>query len=306
MRDSQSLLEQLLAFAPQRITVADVHGMLGTAGDERLMALVRAPDRRATRPPSWPSWMPRSSGRRRGPASWSSCSAISAIAWRRPWAVRPTRFYTVLAATAPRRCGRQNAGAANHPGGHADPRPNAGPDAREHAGRESWPNWPSCGSPIRGPRRTGQLDRTASVGPGFRGGCGQDAGDARPAPGNRPPRSRRSVASPGCAAAGAAGRKKKPELEAARPGPPEEELAVDDAEEPSTGPESAGLSTQNASAVWLQALERVRGTIVDQAKQYCRVEAAHGNRLVVYFPPTAALAKTMSAGAIPWPISSRP
>jgi DNA polymerase III subunit gamma/tau len=39
MRDSQSLLEQLLAFAPERITVADVHGMLGTAGDQRLTAM---------------------------------------------------------------------------------------------------------------------------------------------------------------------------------------------------------------------------------------------------------------------------
>jgi DNA polymerase-3 subunit gamma/tau len=41
MRDSQSLLEQLLAFAPGRITVSDVHGMLGTAGEERLADLVR-------------------------------------------------------------------------------------------------------------------------------------------------------------------------------------------------------------------------------------------------------------------------
>jgi DNA polymerase-3 subunit gamma/tau len=41
MRDSQSLLEQLLAFAPQRITVVDVHGMLGTAGDQRLAAMVK-------------------------------------------------------------------------------------------------------------------------------------------------------------------------------------------------------------------------------------------------------------------------
>src|SRR5208337_246220 len=41
MRDSQSLLEQLLAFAPERITVADVHGMLGTAGDQRLTAMVK-------------------------------------------------------------------------------------------------------------------------------------------------------------------------------------------------------------------------------------------------------------------------
>ena len=39
MRDSQSLLEQLLAFAPERITVADVHGMLGSAKDERLALL---------------------------------------------------------------------------------------------------------------------------------------------------------------------------------------------------------------------------------------------------------------------------
>ena len=41
MRDAQSLLEQLLAFAPERITVADVHRMLGTAGEERLGALVK-------------------------------------------------------------------------------------------------------------------------------------------------------------------------------------------------------------------------------------------------------------------------
>lgn len=39
MRDSQSLLEQLLAFSPGRITLAEVHGMLGTAGDERLAGL---------------------------------------------------------------------------------------------------------------------------------------------------------------------------------------------------------------------------------------------------------------------------
>jgi DNA polymerase-3 subunit gamma/tau len=39
MRDSQSLLEQLLAFSSGRITLDDVHGMLGTAGDQRLAAL---------------------------------------------------------------------------------------------------------------------------------------------------------------------------------------------------------------------------------------------------------------------------
>jgi DNA polymerase-3 subunit gamma/tau len=40
MRDSQSLLEQLLASDSGRVTVADVHSMLGTAGGERLAGLV--------------------------------------------------------------------------------------------------------------------------------------------------------------------------------------------------------------------------------------------------------------------------
>ncbi len=40
MRDSQSLLEQLLAFGSKRVTIADVHEMLGTAGGERIAGLV--------------------------------------------------------------------------------------------------------------------------------------------------------------------------------------------------------------------------------------------------------------------------
>lgn len=42
MRDSQSLLEQLLAFGQDHITVADVHQMLGSASDQRLSALVES------------------------------------------------------------------------------------------------------------------------------------------------------------------------------------------------------------------------------------------------------------------------
>jgi DNA polymerase III subunit gamma/tau len=41
MRDSQSLLEQLLTFGERKITTADVHAMLGTAGEARLADLVR-------------------------------------------------------------------------------------------------------------------------------------------------------------------------------------------------------------------------------------------------------------------------
>src|SRR6186713_777618 len=39
MRDSQSLLEQLLSFGSQKITAADVHAMLGTAQGGRLKAM---------------------------------------------------------------------------------------------------------------------------------------------------------------------------------------------------------------------------------------------------------------------------
>jgi DNA polymerase-3 subunit gamma/tau len=46
MRDSQSLLEQLLSFGGQKITVADVHAMLGTAHSARLAALAQCIVRR--------------------------------------------------------------------------------------------------------------------------------------------------------------------------------------------------------------------------------------------------------------------
>jgi DNA polymerase-3 subunit gamma/tau len=42
MRDSQSLLEQVMSFSSDRITVEQVHALLGTADEGRLSALVRA------------------------------------------------------------------------------------------------------------------------------------------------------------------------------------------------------------------------------------------------------------------------
>ncbi len=46
MRDSQSIFDQLLASADKRITAAEVHRLLGTASDERLMELLDAIIRR--------------------------------------------------------------------------------------------------------------------------------------------------------------------------------------------------------------------------------------------------------------------
>ena len=42
MRDAQSLLDQLLAFGGDRLTADQVHQLLGTAGDDRLVALAEA------------------------------------------------------------------------------------------------------------------------------------------------------------------------------------------------------------------------------------------------------------------------
>src|SRR5207247_7658735 len=46
MRDSQSLLEQLLSFGGKSITVADVHSLLGTAHSARLASLAACIARR--------------------------------------------------------------------------------------------------------------------------------------------------------------------------------------------------------------------------------------------------------------------
>src|SRR5262245_36388247 len=42
MRDAQSLLDQLLAFGGERLTTDQVHGLLGTAGDDRVAELAGA------------------------------------------------------------------------------------------------------------------------------------------------------------------------------------------------------------------------------------------------------------------------
>src|SRR5690606_13017987 len=42
MRDAQSLFDQLLAFGSEKLTPDDVHRLLGTAPDERLVGLAEA------------------------------------------------------------------------------------------------------------------------------------------------------------------------------------------------------------------------------------------------------------------------
>ena len=42
MRDAQSLLDQLLAFGGEKLTVELVHQLLGTANEDRVAALARS------------------------------------------------------------------------------------------------------------------------------------------------------------------------------------------------------------------------------------------------------------------------
>ena len=68
MRDAQSLLDQLLAFGGGKLTAEQVHTLLGTAGDDRVVELAAADPRPRT--PRRPSSCSRS-------ASTRGCSSAS-------------------------------------------------------------------------------------------------------------------------------------------------------------------------------------------------------------------------------------
>ncbi len=169
MRDSQSLLEQLLAFAPERITVADVHGMLGTAGDERLAALVgHLVARNAA-----------------GALAELDAAAHEGVdvaqlieqlfGYFRDCMVAavgcPADAF-LYASPGPQRRGgrgRQAARLANHPGRHADPRSDLVPAAGEHPGPDPGRTGPGADLPLGGAGRAGRLDCPIAVGPGAAG-----------------------------------------------------------------------------------------------------------------------------------------
>ena len=151
MRDSQSLLEQLLAFSPGRITVAEVHAMLGTAGEERLAALMRPSDRAKPR---------RRAGRTRyGAERRRRCRAVHRADVRLPARLHgrgrrlPERGVSLYVAFRGRghRGGGQAVGPEHAAGDHADSRSDPFANAIQHAGPHSrrvgvGPNLPVGGS----------------------------------------------------------------------------------------------------------------------------------------------------------------
>ena len=170
-------LEQLLAFAPERITLADVHGMLGTAGDERLAELVEhlvARDAAAAL-----ADLDAAMGQgvdvgllleqlfgylRDCMAAAVGCPAETFL-----YASPSTRDQVIAA--------RQGAGAAHDPGGDADPRPDALAAAPEHPGRVIWPSWRWCES-----AHLEDLDELGALVGAIEGGTAAAAVECRAAP----------------------------------------------------------------------------------------------------------------------------
>ena len=176
MRDSQSLLEQLLAFSPGRITVADVHGMLGTAGEERLASLVGHLIERNPAGALADLDGATQRRRRRRPIDRATLRLPPRLHGR--GGRLPERGASLH---LPLRCptggrGGQAARIGHPPGGHADSRPDPLADAVQHARANPGRTGVGEDQPFGGPRRTVRGDFTTPV---AAGGCRAASGGGK-------------------------------------------------------------------------------------------------------------------------------
>jgi len=297
MRDSQSLLEQLLAFTSGRITVESVHGMLGSAGDERLTALlVHLAERRAAEALAQldqavsegvdvavlleqlfgyfrdamlaAADCPSETFLHVSPASQQEVDRVGkglglatvlAAMQILEHTLARMRYSTqgrILAELAlVRICQLEDLdelGALVAELRRADPG-----------------TAPRGGPPAGRPMRPG---RQASPG-------------GTPAPQKKSPTARESGPSPRAGAPES--QPAKPASEPAEPGSEGEPAATDEA-----AAEAVALSPDNAAQLWARALESMSGMVVDQARQFDRVECETSDRLVVTFKRRYALAKS--------------
>ena len=296
MRDSQSLLEQLLAFAPQRITVADVHGMLGTAGDQRLATLVqhlmgRNPagalaelDAAAHEGVDVAQLIEQLFGYFRD----CMVAAVGCPADTFLYA-SPSNSHDVV--EAGKRLGLQTILAAMQILDQSLSRLRVSTQSRILAELalvrichleelDELANWIvelQSGQPLSvgptPPRPT--LAAPAAVLPQKKNNeVGEKAEGGR-------------TEKPGSTGAVPVATDVMPEMDAAEDAP-EEEFS-----EP-VGVAGVVLTAENAADIWNRALERVRGTIVDHARQFCKVGVSGANRLAVFFPAaTGALPKSL-------------
>jgi DNA polymerase-3 subunit gamma/tau len=264
MRDAQSLLEQLLAFAPGRITVEEVHRMLGTAGEGRLAELVEHLAQR------------------------DAAAALAGLdsALREGAGVAQLLeelfgyFRDCMAAAA---------------GCPAESLLYASPGSREAVAQIG--------------KRLGLttvlavmqiLDQTLSRLRYSAQGrilaelalvwiCSLEDLDDLPAVIARLKSGPSNPVSGGQPAATPAARSLSRSGTGGGGGPAD--TTADPSRSPAGEPAKTKLTADNAAAVWLRALGTLSGTVVDQAKQFDRVEIAGPDRLVIFFKPEYALAK---------------
>lgn len=276
MRDGQSLLEQLLAFAPGRITLADVHGMLGTAAQSRLDELAGSlADHDASRALAA---FEAAIGQGVDPGLlleqlfgyYRDCMAATV-------GCRPEAFLYVSPASSPEvdRVSRQM-------GIHAILAAMQILDQALSRLRQSTQGRILAELALVRIAMLDELDDLASLVTELRQGGG---GSTAPSPSSRGAGSPQTPAAGGNAVSGR-GRS---------PGPPR--AAADcppDGVSPTTGPVAARpLTEQNAAQLWAEAADRCEGLVADYARRVERVAISAPNRLVVIFKPEYTLQKSI-------------
>jgi len=277
MRDGQSLLEQLLAFAPGRITLAEVHGMLGTAGQERLDELVGCL------------------------AAHDAAGALAGFEAAMGQGVDPGLLLEQLfgyfrdAMAAAVGCGSEtfvyvspaSAGrveeAGRRLGVHAILAAMQIVDQTLSRLRQSTQGRILAELALVRIARLDELDDLASLVTELRQGGGPGG---VPTPGNAPPRTTGGTKPGGPAGTGSAGRSP------AGPARATAALPQDSSgQPPAAGPRP--LTSENAAEIWTEAVGRCSGLLADSARQFERAAISAPNHLVVVFKPEYTLAKSV-------------
>ncbi len=179
MRDSQSLLEQLLAFGSRKITVADVHRLLGTAGSERI-AQPREPfDRTQRRRRTGRSRSGHGRRNRRRPTARSTVGLFPRRDGRRRRL--PRRLVAACLDVGTTRCkrSRRPPRLGNHLGCDANPRSHVGPPPLSQLSAHRDGTRPGAHLPIGKSRLALRANRSVARRP---------AGSNRRRPAQAPPR----------------------------------------------------------------------------------------------------------------------
>ncbi len=291
MRDAQSLLEQLLSFAPEKVTAADVHAMLGTAGEERLHQLVAC---LVERNPAGALAELDTAARecvdfallleqlfcflRDALASAAGCPADSLLY------AAPARRDEV--AEVGRRLGLQTVLAAMQ-------------ILDQTLARLRYSNQDRILAELAVVRicLLDDLDDLAVLIEGLRSGvpggsASRPSSPARPNPAAGPPRSRSIPTGP--QQGGSTSQASLPAADQAPDALPSAPVAVKEPEAVTTARAARiELSDNNATEIWSQVVARIDGMAADQARRFDRVSAAARDRLSVHFRAGDSFAKSI-------------